>query len=183
VHRIRKGLDLPISGAPRQEIAETIHPSRVALVAADYVGMKPDFRVGVGDRVRRGQALFEDKKTPGVLYASPGAGEVVGIHRGYRRALESVVIALSDGERRGEPGEDEVERCDEAAGKAPSDLGREGVRSALLKSGLWTALRARPFGRVADPAKVPHSIFVTAIDTQPLAPLVALGLEGREADF
>ena len=183
LHRFRKGLDLPISGQPRQEVAGTIHPARVALVAADYVGMKPTFRVEAGDTVKRGQVLFEDKKAPGVLYTAPGAGEVVAINRGHRRALESVVIELSESERAGEPGEDELERFGDIAGKKPADLGREAVRDALLKSGLWTALRERPFSRVPQADSEPHSIFVTAIDTNPLAPDVAKVLEGREADF
>ena len=50
--------------------------------------MKPSMRVKVGDEVRRGQVLFEDRKTEGVRFTSPGAGTVAAINRGARRALD-----------------------------------------------------------------------------------------------
>ena len=71
LHRVRKGLDLPIQGQPKQEIDEAQAPGRVAVLAEDYVGMKPTMFVSVGDSVRRGQVLFEDKKAPGVRFTSP----------------------------------------------------------------------------------------------------------------
>jgi Na+-transporting NADH:ubiquinone oxidoreductase subunit A len=62
-------------------------------------------------------------------------------------------------------------------------LKRQKVMELLLESGLWTALRSRPFSKVADPAALPHSLFVTAMDTNPLAPSVAKTLAGKEKDF
>ncbi len=85
LHRIKKGLDLPIAGEPQQRIHQAAQPTRVALLADDYVGMKPTMHVSVGDDVRRGQVLFEDKKTPGVRYTAPAAGRVTAIYRGERR--------------------------------------------------------------------------------------------------
>ena len=63
--RIQKGLDLPISGAPSPDFDTGRPVRRVALVGDDYVGMKPKMQVQVGDSVKLGQVLFEDKKTPG----------------------------------------------------------------------------------------------------------------------
>ena len=102
IHVIRKGLDLPIGGAPDQTLDTSKKCRRVAVVAADYVGMKPTFLVQEGDTVKRGQPLFEDKKQPGVLYTSPGAGTVSAINRGAKRALLSVVIDLNEREQAGE---------------------------------------------------------------------------------
>ena len=83
VHKIKKGLDLPITGQPDQ----TVHPARpvtrIALLAADYIGMKPTMLIRVGDTVKRGQPLFEDKKTPGVVYTAPGAGTIAKDGSGY----------------------------------------------------------------------------------------------------
>jgi Na+-transporting NADH:ubiquinone oxidoreductase subunit A len=171
LHRIDRGLDLPILGAPRQELSDAPVPARVALVAADYPGVKPTMLVQEGDRVKLGQPLFEDKKTPAVLHTAPAAGRVEAIHRGERRALQSVVIAV-DG--------------DEAASfEAPASgsLDRDRVRRLLLESGLWTALRGRPFARVANPEETPRSIFVTAADSQPLAPRPALVLKDAEEEL
>jgi Na+-transporting NADH:ubiquinone oxidoreductase subunit A len=94
LHKIRKGLNLPIIGDPEQRIDSAPQPARVAVVADDYVGMRPTMHVAVGDNVRRGQLLFEDKKTPGVRYTATAAGTISAIHRGARRALQSVVIQL-----------------------------------------------------------------------------------------
>lgn len=180
LHRIKKGLDLPIAGEPEQRIHQAAQPTRVALLADDYVGMKPTMHVSVGDDVRRGQVLFDDKKTPGVRYTAPAAGRVTAIHRGERRALLSVVVQLDSAES---GGRGETVQFSSYSGQHPGSLRSEQVKELLIESGLWTSLRARPFSRVADPQLRPRSIFVTASDSNPLAPSVDAVLEGKEAHF
>ena len=158
--RIRKGLDLPITGEPRQDVMHEKMTSSVALVASDYVGMKPTMEVNEGDRVRRGQVLFSDKKTLGVRYTAPASGKILAVNRGEKRRFQSVAIEVD--------GEDQVE-FPSHANRDLSLLGHEIARDALLESGLWTAFRTRPFGRIPAPETTPHSIFVTAMDTRPLA--------------
>lgn len=160
--KITRGLDLPILGAPEQSIGSARPVRSVALLGNDYVGMKPTMAVKVGDKVKLGQTLFEDKKTPGVIYTAPGAGTVREINRGERRVFLSVVIDLDDGE----------EAAVEFAHYAPSELSqlpREVVISTLVESGQWTALRTRPFSKVPALDAVPHSLFINAMDTNPLA--------------
>jgi Na+-transporting NADH:ubiquinone oxidoreductase subunit A len=181
IHRARQGLDIPIAGVPEQVVDRDPSVSRVALIAGDYIGLRPTLHVAVGDSVSRGQLLFEDKKMPGVRYTAPGAGRVAAINRGERRAFQSLVIDLDQEERRGDRGSQAS--LASYSGRHPSALGGEGVGELLIESGLWTALRARPFSRVANPAERPRSIFVTAVDTEPLAPDVEVVLRGREADF
>ena len=91
---IKRGLDLPITGQPKQEIDDARQPGRVALVGTDYAGMKPQFAVSIGDSVKLGDLIFTDKKRPSIRYTSPGAGKVIQINRGEKRMLLSVVIAL-----------------------------------------------------------------------------------------
>ena len=83
---IKKGLDLPISGAPRQAIEEGNSARSVAVLGPDYPGMKPTMEVKEGDTVAKGQILFSDKKTSGVNYTAPAAGTIVDISRGAKRA-------------------------------------------------------------------------------------------------
>ncbi len=180
VHKIKKGLRLPIDGEPEQTIDDARPPSHVALIAADYHGMKPTMQVNVGDDVRRGQLLFDDKKTPGVRYTALASGKVSAINRGARRALQSVVIELGDDERAGKA---ETVSFDAYTGKHPTELSGDQVQELLVESGLWTALRVRPFSKVADPATRPSSIFVTAIDSNPLAPDLSVILRGNEDPF
>ena len=181
VHTIKKGLRLPILGEPVQEITESRPPRKIALLADDHIGMRPTLHVAVGDEVRRGQLLFEDKKMPGVRYTAAGAGSVVAIDRGERRAFQSLVIELSGSERQGRGGDEASFKS--FSGKHPGGLTGDEVRELLTESGLWTALRGRPFGRVADPRAKPHSIFVTAIDTSPYAPSVTTVLAGAGPGF
>ena len=180
VHRIKRGLQLPIAGQPQQVIERGRAVSHAALLGADYIGMRPTMHVEVGAVVDRGQLVFEDKKTPGVRYTAPVAGTVVAINRGERRAFQSLVIRLSDEERQGQGRQ--VTFASYTGGPVPA-LGSDQVRDLLLESGLWTTLRARPFSKVADPTVRPRSIFVTAMDTNPLAPDVDVVLQGFEAEI
>ena len=158
--KINKGLDLPITGAPVQSVNETAQVRSVALIGDDYVGMKPSMAVKVGDRVSLGQVIFSDKKTDGVKFTAPGAGVVTAINRGERRVLQSVVIELD--------GDDAVE-FSKYSSEQLADLSVDAIKEQLVESGEWTAFRTRPFSRVPAPASAPHSIFVTAMDTNPLA--------------
>ena len=160
VTHIKKGLDLPIQGAPRPEVQDARPVKTVALLGDDYVGMKPTMLVAVGDTVKLGQVLFTDKKSPEIRFTSPGAGKVHAVNRAAKRKFESLVIELS--------GDDE-EDFSRFATRNPGALDRETVREALLASGLWTSIRQRPFGRVPAPETEPAALFVTAMDTHPLA--------------
>jgi Na+-transporting NADH:ubiquinone oxidoreductase subunit A len=171
---LHKGLDLPISGEPVQEINAGPAVSRVALVGDDYIGMKPKMAVQEGDSVKLGQLLFEDKKTPGVRFTSPGCGKVAAVNRGPKRKFESVVIEL----------EGEEEETFPSFGTAElGGLERSQVQEILIQSGLWTVLRTRPYSKVPAPGSAPHSIFVAAIDTNPLAGDPALIIKERAEDF
>lgn len=174
---IKKGLDLPIGGAPEQIIEDAPPMRSVAVIGRDFVGMKPTMMVAEGDRVKLGQPLFEDKKTPGVLYTAPGAGEVVAINRGHKRMLQSVVIRLDDDD------EAPAETFEPVAAGRIGGLDRESVRGRLIRSGLWTALRTRPYSKVPEPGGVPRSIFVTAVDTDPLAADPQVVVNERREDF
>ncbi|EKQ6534906.1 TPA: Na(+)-translocating NADH-quinone reductase subunit A [Klebsiella michiganensis] len=158
--KITKGLNLPIAGMPSQQISSKTAVKRVALLGEEYIGMRPLMAVREGDRVQKGQLLFEDKRNPGVRFTAPASGTISAIHRGERRVLQSVVIDVD--------GDDAVhfpryELADLAA------LTREAVQQQLVESGMWTAFRTRPFSKIPAPGSVPAAIFVTAIDTNPLA--------------
>lgn len=183
VHVIKKGLDLPIKGAPRQDYGDTPLVGKVAVLARDYPFMKPRMHVQVGDRVKRGQLVFEDRKTEGVRFTSPGAGTVAAINRGARRVLRSVVIDLTASERRGKPEDSDYQPFESFTGREVAGLDGQAVRDLLVESGLWTAIRQRPFSKVPSPSSPCSSIFVTAIDTDPLSPDPEVVLDGQMDDF
>ena len=163
--KIKRGLNLSIVGAPEQQVYDAKSVRSVAVLGRDYPGMKPTMAVKEGDRVKLGQLLFTDKKTPGVMYTSPGTGTVSAINRGERRIFLSLVIELDD---------NHIDN-DDPQGFASYDeaqlaaLSREQVVENLVNSGLWAALRTRPYSKVPDPASTPHSLFINMMDTNPLA--------------
>ncbi|WMN59176.1 Na(+)-translocating NADH-quinone reductase subunit A [Pseudoalteromonas xiamenensis] len=173
---IKKGLDLPIEGAPQQVIHDGPAVKRVAVLGEEFIGMRPTMHVRVDDQVKKGQVLFEDKKNPGVKFTAPASGVVKEINRGAKRVLQSVVIEVSGNEHIA---------FDKFAASELAGLDREVVKRVLVDAGQWPALRARPFSRVAALDATPSSIFVTAIDTNPLAAdpavIIAENVEAFEA--
>ncbi|MGB5164997.1 MAG: Na(+)-translocating NADH-quinone reductase subunit A [Woeseiaceae bacterium] len=158
--KIKKGLDIPISGRPAAIIEDAAKVSSVALLGYDTPGLRPSVAVDPGDRVKLGQTLFTDKRNPEVQFTSPGSGVVRAINRGAKRALHSVVVDLDGSDEVAFPSFDR-NGLDRATA--------EEVRKILIESGQWTALRKRPFARIPKPDEKPDSMFVTAIDTNPLA--------------
>ncbi|MDG6894948.1 Na(+)-translocating NADH-quinone reductase subunit A [Volucribacter amazonae] len=157
---IKKGLDLPIAGKPEQVIHNGNRVNEVALLGEEYVGMRPSMKVREGDVVKKGQVLFEDKKNPGVVFTAPASGTVVAINRGEKRVLQSVVIRIE--------GDEQIRFTAYESAKLAS-LDAEQVKQNLVESGLWTTLRTRPFSKIPALDAVPSSLFINAMDTNPLS--------------
>ncbi|RBP48330.1 Na(+)-translocating NADH-quinone reductase subunit A [Arenicella xantha] len=169
--KIKKGLDIPLKGRPDERIDVANEVTTVAVLGSDYVGLKPTMLVKEGDRVKEGSPLFEDKKNPGVVVTSPAAGIVSAINRGARRVLISVVI--------------EIDGKDSESFELPDNtsISADQLRKVLQQSGLWASFRTRPYGKVPAVAAVPNSIFVNAMDTNPLAVEPSVIINERASDF
>lgn len=173
--KTKKGLDVPITGAPEQVVYSDGGVAKsVALIGLDFVGLKPTMQVTEGDQVKLGDVLFADKQHPSVVFTSPGAGVVKEINRGAKRVLQSVVIELE--------GSEEVTFSSYAEPEL-AGLTAEQAKENLLASGLWTSFRTRPYSKVPNPETSPKSIFVTAIDSNPLAARPEVVIKERLADF
>lgn len=157
---IKKGLDLPIAGTPSQVINDGKSITKVALLGEEYVGMRPTMHARVGDEVKKGQVLFADKKNPGVVFTSPASGKVIEVNRGAKRVLQSLVIEVA--------GNEQITFNSYEANQL-AGLDRETVKAQLVESGSWIALRTRPFSKVPAIDSETQAIFVTAMDTNPLA--------------
>ncbi len=172
---LNKGLDLPILGEPEQVIHEGPAVRSVAVTASDYIGLKPRILVSEGDSVKTGQPLFIHKDAPEIQYTSPASGRIRAINRGPRRALETIVIDLSENNG------DYTFAAYLAGGL--NKLTREEAQDNLYKSGLWTSFKTRPYSKVPQTGEVPSSIFVTAMDTNPLAADASVIIEKSQDDF
>ncbi|RKF15633.1 Na(+)-translocating NADH-quinone reductase subunit A [Alginatibacterium sediminis] len=155
---IKNGLDLPIAGRPEQRIEDAAAITRVAVLGEEFVGMRPTMKVRVGEQVSKGQVLFEDKKTPGVVFTAPASGTVVEINRGAQRVLQSVVVEINDHDAINFGAETSIENAD-----------RQTLVDKLVASGVWTAFKTRPYSKVPAIDSEASAIFVTAMDSNPLS--------------
>jgi Na+-transporting NADH:ubiquinone oxidoreductase subunit A len=172
--RTKKGLDIPIGGRPTTEIGIEKPARSVGLLGRDYVGLKPQILIQAGDTVSLGDPLFIDKRDPKVKYVAPGSGTVSSVNRGARRSLLSIVIDLDESESN-DPAFPELAEA--------QDFTDDELRSALFDSGLWTAFRTRPYSKVPQSDSTPRSVFVTAIDSHPLAADPSIVVQGSENEF
>ena len=161
---IRKGLDLPIDGAAEKRVADRRDIAEYAVKPTDFVGLTPKMMVSEGDKVSIGDALFCDKNDERIRFTSPVNGIVKAIVRGEKRRILEVV----------------VEKDEDSSGVSELVECSDGIKQAMLRCGLWTALRQRPFGTVAKPDDEPKAIFVSAFNSAPLAPDYDFVMQGRE---
>ena len=165
---IRKGLDIPISGAAERRVTDARGIRTYAVKPTDFVGLVPRLLVEEGTAVAVGDVLFVDKRDERIRFTSPVGGQVKAIVRGEKRRLEAVVV--------------EVDRASEpACFDIPQDANE--IKDLMLRCGLWTMLRQRPIGVIANPDDNPKAIFVSAFDSAPLAPDYDFVLLGKEEFF
>lgn len=172
--KTKRGLDLPISGRlTSSEVVSGPPIKQVAILPQEILGIKPRLLVEVGQKVQVGTPLVLDKRAERVLFTAPTSGEVAAIHRGARRALLAIVIQ-PDGEH---------SQADGFQALDPTSTSTDDLIDALCRSGLWAALRRRPFEQVANPEDPASALFVTATDTRPLAADPRDLIRGREEAF
>ncbi len=171
--KIKKGLELPITGIPEQTISKGASITEVALLGEDYLDLKPSMFIRLGHEIKCGDLLWTDKKNEGIKFTSPVSGTITAINRGAKRKLLSVVV--------------EIKGCEHVDfAKYPADtlntLTREQVIDNLVESGLWPALRTRPMSKVPAKDTAPCAIFVSIIDTNPLSadPIIVINEKSKE---
>lgn len=156
--KLTKGLDIKLKGSAEKKITE-LSPLQFAIKPTDFIGVFPRLQVKEGDTVKAGSPLFLDKYRENIVVTSPVSGTITEIKRGDKRLLLEIRIE-SDGKN---------EAID--FGKAdPGSLSREQVIEKLLKSGLWSLIRQRPYAIIANPEHTPKAVHISAFDTAPLAP-------------
>lgn len=174
--KIKKGLTLNIAGEittdNRPANANELPPIKTATYAItpdDYPGFIPKVEVKAGDMVKSGTPILHDKNHPEMKITSPVAGKIIEIVRGERRKIERVII--------------EADNSAEETIIDTTITDRETAKRFLLSSGLWVAMRQRPYDIVPNPDITPRDIFVTAFDSSPLAPDFDYILKGKEKEL
>lgn len=173
--KVKKGLDLPLTGRAEAAVAELPFPKRAAVYPSEYPELKPRMQVEVGDEVKRGSVLLSCKRREGFQYCSPVAGRVSEINLGARRSIREIVIETDPENAAVEfrkYGPDEISRID-----------RQEAMEALLSSGMLALIQQRPFSHIASASAEPKSIFVNAMHSAPFGADIELVLAGREREF
>jgi Na+-transporting NADH:ubiquinone oxidoreductase subunit A len=171
--KIKKGLELPITGKPEQMISKGASITEVALLGEDYLDLKPSMCIRLGHAIKCGDLLWTDKKNEGIRFTSPVSGTVTAINRGAKRKLLSVVVEIK--------GNEHVNFTKYPA-ETLNSLSHQQVVDNLIESGLWPALRTRPMSKVPAKSVKPCALFVSLMDTNPLAadPMVVINEHIKE---
>lgn len=170
--KLRKGLDINLKGKASAEIMSVKEPGFYALCPDDFTGVTPKVVVKEQEYVLAGGPLFIDKNHPEVKFVSPVSGVVTSVERGARRKVLSITVEAAPEQDFEEFGKQNV-----------STMNGEAVKEALLGSGMFAFIKQRPYDVVADPTVAPRAIFVSAFDTNPLAPDFEMALKGEELNF
>lgn len=172
VIKLRKGLDINLKGKAAAEVMAVKEPGFYALCPDDFTGVTPKVVVKEQEYVMAGGPLFIDKNHPEVKFVSPVSGVVTCVERGARRKVLSITVEAAAEQDFEEFGKKNVAQLDGAA-----------VKEALLNAGMFAFIKQRPYDVVADPTIAPNAIFVSAFDSNPLAPDFEVALKGEEANF
>lgn len=169
--KITKGLDLPVEGEAKGPLQQLNAPMRIG-AQFDNPDGHLKLLVKEGDRVEIGSPLVEHKVYTGLVFVSPGGGRIAEIRRGERRSVQAIAIEL-----------DETERFAQLALPNLQSSTKEEVIESFKRCGIFAHLRRRPFDQMANPAVLPRSIFVKAVESAPLMPAAERQIDGREDAF
>ncbi len=175
---LKKGLRIAGGSLPTATVIEQSEVNSIALLGCDFPSLRPNIIVSEGEKVSVGDVLISDRKREGIIHRSPIAGTVTVINWGERRSLTSLVIRREDSTT---PMPDPL--FEPISVEAIRELTASEVRARLLQSGLWIALRQRPFGVTADPKGEPKALFITATDHGGIAGFTERVFDGRQRNF
>lgn len=170
--KIRKGANIKLKGVAEKLYTNPVNISEIVLKPSDFPTLTPKLLVKVGDKVKAGTPLFFDKENDKILFTSPISGEVTEINRAEKRKIVDIKVKAD--------GQNLFEAFKQAD---PSTLSKEEILDNLLKSGVWPLIRQRPFDVIANPNDKPKAIYVTALDTAPLAPDYGFIVHGKDEIF
>lgn len=156
VIKLKKGLNIPLEGVAANEVRSLARPAIYSIVPDHFAGIKPKMLVKEGEVVKAGTPLFCDKTFAEMMFVSPVSGKVSAIVRGDRRKVMSINIEA-----------DEVIAYEQFDTTVTNG---EEVKALMLKSGVWSYMKQRPYDCIAMPNKTPKAIFVSAFDSAPCAP-------------
>lgn len=157
--RLHRGLNLHIKGEAELKTEKTVISDVISVKPTDFKNLTPKLLVREGDKVKAGSIIFTDKYRPEIGFSSPCSGTVEAIIRGDKRKLLEIRIKA-----------DQTTDYVNFETKGVDSSSKEELAQTLLSSGLWAAIKQRPYGTIANPKDEPKAIFISGFDSSPLAP-------------
>lgn len=178
--KITKGLNIPMSGKPEGKLKvlsssgeeKAVKPCQIALDLTPFDEVKFKVLVRVGEKVKIGQPLAEDKEFAGRFFVAPAGGVIREIRRGLKRKLLDIVIDV-----------DQQEEYQQFPEFDLSTANRQELIDFLMLGGLFASIRQRPFNFLANPTQTPRNIFVKALESAPFVPPAEMQVMGVEKEF
>ena len=170
--RIKKGLDINLLGAAALSKSAAIKSNYNTIRPEDFHGVVPKLIVKEGYKLKAGEVVFFDKSNESIKFVAPVSGEIVEIKRGEKRRILEIKIKADKKIIFKTHKKIDFETA------AP-----ELIKTLLLSSGCWPFIKQRPYDVIADPERLPKSIFISAHATAPLAVDYNFTLQGKEAEL
>jgi len=170
--KLKKGGNIKLKGVANRIVEDAPASDVVAIKPQDFHGVIPKLILREGAKVKAGTPIFFDKQNADIKFSSPVSGEIIEIVRGARRVILEIRIKTDGANLAEDFGVTDV-----------ANTTKESLTEKLLNGGLWPLIKQRPFNCIANPADTPKAVFVSAFDTNPLAPDYDFVLEGRSEDF
>lgn len=167
--RIKKGLDIRLVGEAEKTISDATKSRTITIRPSDFHLITPKMVLKEGAILKAGDEIFYSKTQDDIKFVSPVAGKITEIKRGARRVITDIVI--------------EADHTGDARdfGVLNPSADANAIKERLLESGVWPFIKQRPYDVVANPTVTPKAIFISGINTAPLAPDLEFVLEGKES--
>jgi len=170
--RIKRGLDLRLQGEAEKELVDAPRSKTYAIKPPDFHSVIPKMVVKEGAKLLAGDEIFFSKYTEEVRFTTPVSGTLKEIKRGEKRRIMEVIIEA-----------DPEDNFKDFGKMDPTTTDAEAVKNRILESGCMAFINQRPYDIVADPKDTPKAIFISALNTAPLAPDLGFVLKDKKAAF
>lgn len=170
--KITKGLTINLIGEAEKTLSSAPRSRTFAIRPSDFHLITPRMVVKEGGRVQAGETIFFSKSNELVKFVSPVSGTLTQIERGAKRVITNLVIEA-----------DAQDTFKDFGVLSPTSSSPEAIKARLLESGCWPFIMQRPYAVIANTEIVPKHIFISGLNTAPLANDIDFSLRGKENEL
>ena len=167
--KIKKGLTIKLKGEAEKILSSAPRSRTFAIRPSEFHLIIPKMVVREGGKVQAGDTIFYSKSNELIKFVSPVSGTLTKIERGAKRVITQIVIEA-----------DVQDTFKDFGSLNPDTASPEAIKTRLLESGCWPFIMQRPYAVIADTEQAPRDIFVSGVNTAPLANDLDFSLTGPE---